>query len=438
VVDLDSRCWINAVAVVSDYVAIVSDDFTELRMRIAACAVSSGGGISIIDCETGRLIKVVDDRGASRPKMAVCFSNPPTDLRVGPLMVVGTTAQCERSRSHPINRGTREAVQGRLLLKDLLTGETLFDSAYPSTVNCVAIYEGMKGVEKRNKVFLSEEEQQDAKALLGNVPMLPSIVVAGSGSKVHVWAFERGPDAELAVLDRHDNGSVVLGVTICLAPTAYMGTLKSVILTCGSDGKVHVYDMRTFNHLQTMDHTCGCYCVAATCIADDPVVPETDTCDDDDDDDKPEAPRRRSSVSAVYASVDLLWAGPRTAQRMRAVSGGFDGCVRVWDADSGSLLHTLTGHAGTVNAVAVIPPATEGVQRVVGVVSAGVDGVVRVWDLCRGLLLGVILAHGDAVTTVAVSVAVAGRPFVVSGGKDGKVCVWDLEAAGSPVQGLLA
>ena len=42
-----------------------------------------------------------------------------------------------------------------------------------------------------------------------------------------------------------------------------------------------------------------------------------------------------------------------SADGRRAVSGGDDGTVRVWDLDAGTVLHTLTGHDGWVGAVAV-------------------------------------------------------------------------------------
>ena len=42
-----------------------------------------------------------------------------------------------------------------------------------------------------------------------------------------------------------------------------------------------------------------------------------------------------------------------SADGRRAVSGGRDGTVRVWDLDTGAPLHTLTGHGGWVHAVAV-------------------------------------------------------------------------------------
>ena len=42
-----------------------------------------------------------------------------------------------------------------------------------------------------------------------------------------------------------------------------------------------------------------------------------------------------------------------SADGRRAVSGGDDGTVRVWDLDTGAPLHTLTGHQGGVRAVAI-------------------------------------------------------------------------------------
>ncbi len=61
----------------------------------------------------------------------------------------------------------------------------------------------------------------------------------------------------------------------------------------------------------------------------------------------------------------------------RAVSGGDDGKVQVWDLDTGALLHTLAGHDGLVWAVAV---SADGCRAV----SSGPDGTVRVWDPAQG------------------------------------------------------
>ena len=61
----------------------------------------------------------------------------------------------------------------------------------------------------------------------------------------------------------------------------------------------------------------------------------------------------------------------------RAVSGGSDGSVRVWDLAAGREQATLTGHSGWVRSVAVTPDGARAV-------SGGEDGSVRVWDLATG------------------------------------------------------
>ena len=57
----------------------------------------------------------------------------------------------------------------------------------------------------------------------------------------------------------------------------------------------------------------------------------------------------------------------------RLVSGGSDRTVRVWEADSGRLLHTLTGHTRRVSAVGWSPDGSR-------LVSGGSDRTVRVWE----------------------------------------------------------
>ena len=58
----------------------------------------------------------------------------------------------------------------------------------------------------------------------------------------------------------------------------------------------------------------------------------------------------------------------------RAVSGGSDGTVRVWDLEAGTLVHALPGHQGQVCTVAV---SADGRRAVTGGLR---DGTVPVWD----------------------------------------------------------
>ena len=116
---------------------------------------------------------------------------------------------------------------------------------------------------------------------------------------------------------------------------------------------------------------------------------------------------RSSSHSILTLSV--------SADGQRAVSGGVDGMVRVWDLRSGAAVHTLTGHHGPVMAVAV---SADG-QRAV---SGGEDGTVRVWDLRSGAAAHTLTGHNRRISAVAIS---ADGRYAVSGG-GGTVRVWDL------------
>jgi WD40 repeat protein len=95
--------------------------------------------------------------------------------------------------------------------------------------------------------------------------------------------------------------------------------------------------------------------------------------------------------------------------------------VRIWDAGSGQPIgEPLTGHTGSVNAVAV---GSVGGGEVI--VSGGDDGTVRIWDACSGQPVGEPLTgHTGSVNAVAVG-SVAGREVIVSGGDDGTVRIWD-------------
>ena len=447
-VNLESRCWVLSVAAVTEHAAvhtITGNGICDLRMRVAGLAVGSGGGVSVFDCETGKLCTVIQDDDASRRKVAVCVSNPPSALQVGPLIAVGTTEQPAMGDKIKKARAAGERVIeiGRLILMDLLTHTILYDRIFPTIVTCVAMYEGWGGVKMRNAVMLSGDAQAEADAALSGVPLLPSIAVAGCGHRVTVWAFESGGGGggdddggdAVELADGHADGSTVLGVCVCVAKTAVLGSVRALIISCGSDEQVLVYDMNTRALQRALRNGCVASSVAAICVETQPTEATATAAGDDGGDDEEEnsggigglmRPATSGSARDVFAAADRLAASRRPSQRVWVVAGGFDGKVRVWDYDNGrrSPRHAMEGHTGSVLSVAIIPPPLppnpKAFNRSPGAVSGSTDGVLRVWHLERGECLAQIRAHDNHITSVAVTVA-SGRPLVVTGSRDNKV-----------------
>ncbi|HEX4613009.1 MAG TPA: sigma-70 family RNA polymerase sigma factor [Urbifossiella sp.] len=102
----------------------------------------------------------------------------------------------------------------------------------------------------------------------------------------------------------------------------------------------------------------------------------------------------------------------------QVASGEAEGTIRVWDAVDGKVLKKLTGHTGGVDALAVVPDGR--------LVSAGADKTVRVWDVGAGKELRCFHGHTAAVSAVAVSPD--GRT-ALTGGNDNTARLWALPAA---------
>ena len=104
-------------------------------------------------------------------------------------------------------------------------------------------------------------------------------------------------------------------------------------------------------------------------------------------------------------------------------SGGADGQVRLWDAQTGKLLGTLKGHDSSVIAVAFSPDGKT-------IASGGVDTKVRLWNVETGKLIGVSREeHKHSV--VAVAFSLDGKTLV-SGSDDKTLRLWNA-STGEPM-----
>ncbi len=134
----------------------------------------------------------------------------------------------------------------------------------------------------------------------------------------------------------------------------------------------------------------------------------------------PKAPELVQTLTGHSGSVRALAFAPEGG---RLVSGGDDRSLRLWEAESGRQLGRLDNVGCGVKAVAFGPRGTflfGGGDRE----QAG-DGGVHVWDLAGGKEAAPLLGHDNWVAGLAV---VPGGRLALSAGFDKTVRVWDLEA----------
>jgi WD40 repeat protein len=123
---------------------------------------------------------------------------------------------------------------------------------------------------------------------------------------------------------------------------------------------------------------------------------------------------------ASTEATDSVWAVAVSPDGKRIAAAGADRTVRVYDAASGKLLKTLTGHKGAIPAVAFVGNDA--------VASASGDKLVKVWDLASGQAADLV-GHGAAVLAVAADEA---GKLLASGSVDHTVRGWD-PATGKPL-----
>jgi WD40 repeat protein len=106
-----------------------------------------------------------------------------------------------------------------------------------------------------------------------------------------------------------------------------------------------------------------------------------------------------------------------TADGRRAVTGSYDGGLRLWDLESGQMIRTLEGDGGRILAVAVTGDGRRAL-------SGSDDGGLQLWDLESGQTIRTLVLFGDRV--LAVAVTVDGRR-ALSASDDRTLRLWDPE-----------
>jgi len=131
--------------------------------------------------------------------------------------------------------------------------------------------------------------------------------------------------------------------------------------------------------------------------------------------------RCSAAISGHGESILTAQFSPSSSSRLATGSG--DKTARIWDCDTGTPLHTLSGHTGWVLAVSWSPDGTQ-------LATGSYDNTVRIWDPSTGKQIGNPLkGHTKWVTSLAwepYHMQEQGRPRLVSGSKDGTARVWDV------------
>jgi WD40 repeat protein/serine/threonine protein kinase len=118
-----------------------------------------------------------------------------------------------------------------------------------------------------------------------------------------------------------------------------------------------------------------------------------------------------ATASGAFRSTRFNFSADRT--RARGLDDG-DATARLWNAESGDMLHVLSGHQGGVVSAAFSPDGSR-------LATASHDGTARIWRVSDGQFLVSIGGHTDNVESVQFS---PDGSRVLTASKDGTARIW--------------
>jgi WD40 repeat protein len=121
-------------------------------------------------------------------------------------------------------------------------------------------------------------------------------------------------------------------------------------------------------------------------------------------------------AASLEGHSDPILAVSLSPDGARALSGGIDATVRLWDLAGRQLLSILSGHAETVSAVAFAPDGRS-------VVSGSWDHTARLWDIASSRTVRSFEGHAEQVSCVALSPDGA---MLLTGSWDSTLRLWQL------------
>jgi len=102
------------------------------------------------------------------------------------------------------------------------------------------------------------------------------------------------------------------------------------------------------------------------------------------------------------------------AQDGKIISADNDGIIKIWDFNTGTLLHTLDKHQGSICSLL----ANDG-----KLISTSYDSTIKIWDLESGQELHSLRGHAKWLTCLSIK-----DGMIISGSFDRTIKIWDLES----------
>ncbi len=139
--------------------------------------------------------------------------------------------------------------------------------------------------------------------------------------------------------------------------------------------------------------------------------------------------RNRTQAQVFRGHSNWVWAADISPDGSLYASGSgplfgpdsvavLDASARIWDAETGEVIMTLTGHGDTVDSVRFLPDGGQ-------LLSASYDGTIRRWDLATGAEIQRYTIEGASVFMI--DLLRNGAQFV-SGSSDAIIRLWDIES----------
>jgi WD40 repeat protein len=132
-------------------------------------------------------------------------------------------------------------------------------------------------------------------------------------------------------------------------------------------------------------------------------------------------------LTTLSGHLGSIWAIAISPDEQWIATGSFDTTVKVWDIATGNLRWTLEGHTNHIRSIVISLDGTL-------IASAGDDAEIRIWNGETGICQTILRGHQSRIRGLAVH---PNGEWLVSGSFDETIRVWDL-ASGDCIKKLVA